>query len=116
MKKYLIHFMSIDTPSVEDDGVGAGANFGIHSQAFDSKEEAEKYLTEINQTQKIVMELLKSQTLVTIISSQLKMLTMVEKNQLSMILTAEMKSIQLSMKLWRLNSNGKFKFESRRIK
>ena len=38
--------MSVDTPSVEDDGVSAGANFGIHPQLFDSKEEAEKYLTE----------------------------------------------------------------------
>ena len=46
MKKYLIHFMSIDTPSVEDDGVSAGANFGIHPQVFDSKEEAQKYLDE----------------------------------------------------------------------
>lgn len=47
MKKYLIHFMSIDTPSVEDDGVSAGTNFGIHTQVFDSKEEAEKYLEEV---------------------------------------------------------------------
>jgi hypothetical protein len=44
MKKYLIHFMSIDTPSVEDDGVSAGTNFGIHPQAFDTKEQAEEYL------------------------------------------------------------------------
>ena len=46
MKKYLIQFMSVDTPSVEDDGVSAGTGFGIHSQAFDSKEEAQKYLEE----------------------------------------------------------------------
>lgn len=45
MKKYLIHFMSIDSPSIEDDGVSAGTNFGIHPQPFNSKEEAEKYLT-----------------------------------------------------------------------
>ena len=44
MKKYLIHFMSVDTPSVEDDGVSAGANFGIHPQVFDTKEQAEEYL------------------------------------------------------------------------
>lgn len=46
MKKFLIHFMSIDTPSCEDDGVSAGANFGIYPQPFDSKEEAEKFLEE----------------------------------------------------------------------
>lgn len=46
MKKYLIHFMSVDAPSVEDDGIDAGTGFGIHPQTFDSKEEAEKYLTE----------------------------------------------------------------------
>lgn len=46
MKKYLIHFMSVDTPSVDDDGVSAGTNFGIYPQAFDSKEEAQKYLEE----------------------------------------------------------------------
>ena len=46
MKKYLIHFMSVDSPSIDDDGVSAGTNFGIHPQPFNSKEEAEKYLTE----------------------------------------------------------------------
>lgn len=46
MKKYLIQFMSVDTPSVEDDGVSAGTGFGIHPQAFDSKEEAQRYLEE----------------------------------------------------------------------
>lgn len=46
MKKYLIHFMSIDMPSVDDDGVTSGTNFGIHPQAFNSKEEAQKYLEE----------------------------------------------------------------------
>lgn len=46
MKKYLIQFMSVDVPSVEDDGVSAGTGFGIHPQAFDSKEEAQKYLEE----------------------------------------------------------------------
>ena len=44
MKKYLIHFMSIDSPSVDDDGVSAGTNFGIHPQPFDTKEQAEEYL------------------------------------------------------------------------
>lgn len=46
MKKYLIHFMSVDTPSIDDDGVSAGTGFGIHPHAFDSKEEAQKYLEE----------------------------------------------------------------------
>ena len=39
--------MCIDMPSVEDDGVGCGTNFGVHPQVFNSKEEAEKYLEEI---------------------------------------------------------------------
>ena len=47
MKKYLIQFMCIDMPSIEDDGVCSGANFGIHKQAFNSREEAEKYLKEV---------------------------------------------------------------------
>ena len=47
MKKYLIQFMCVDMPSIEDDGVCSGANFGIHKQAFNSKEEAEKYLKEV---------------------------------------------------------------------
>ena len=47
MKKYLIHFMSVDTPSVEDDGIGSGTNFGVYPQAFNSKEEANKYLEEV---------------------------------------------------------------------
>lgn len=47
MKKYLIHFMSIDSPSVDDDGVSAGTNFGIHPQPFDTKEQAEEYLEEV---------------------------------------------------------------------
>lgn len=46
MKKYLIHFMSIDTPSVEDDGIDAGTGFGILDKTFDTKEAAEKYLEE----------------------------------------------------------------------
>lgn len=46
MKKYLIQFMSVDMPSVEDDGVSSGTGFGIHPQAFDSKEDAQKYLEE----------------------------------------------------------------------
>lgn len=47
MKKYLIHFMSIDMPSVEDDGVTNGTNFGVHPQAFNTKEEAKKGLEEL---------------------------------------------------------------------
>ena len=47
MKKYLIQFMCIDMPSIEDDGVCGGANFGVHKQAFNSREEAEKYLKEV---------------------------------------------------------------------
>ena len=46
MKKYLIQFMSVDMPSIEDDGVSSGTSFGIHPQAFGSKEEAQKYLEE----------------------------------------------------------------------
>jgi len=46
MKKYLIHFMSVDTPSVEDDGIDAGTGFGILDKTFDTKEDAEKYLEE----------------------------------------------------------------------
>ena len=46
MKKYLIQFMCVDMLSIEDDGVCGGTNFGIHKQAFNSKEEAEKYLRE----------------------------------------------------------------------
>jgi hypothetical protein len=47
MKKYEIQFVSVDMPSVEDDGIGAGIGFGIHPQTFDSKEEAQKYLDEV---------------------------------------------------------------------
>ena len=47
MKKYLIQFMCVDMPSIEDDGVCGGTNFGVHKQAFNSKEEAEKYLEEV---------------------------------------------------------------------
>ena len=47
MKKYLIQFMCVDMPSIEDDGVCSGANFGIHKQAFNSREDAEKYLKEV---------------------------------------------------------------------
>ena len=47
MKKYLIQFMCVDMPSIEDDGVCGGTNFGIHKQVFNSKEEAEKYLEEV---------------------------------------------------------------------
>ena len=54
MKKFLIHFMSADTPSIEDDGIGCGVNGGILMEEgskkiklFDSKEEAQKYLDEV---------------------------------------------------------------------
>jgi len=47
MKKYLIHFMSIDGPTAEDDGLEAGLGGGICPKTFDSKEEAEKYLEEV---------------------------------------------------------------------
>lgn len=46
MKKYLIQ-MCVDVPSIEDDGVCGGADFRVHKQAFNSKEEAEKYLKEV---------------------------------------------------------------------
>ena len=46
MKKYLIQFMCVDMPSIEDDGVCGGTNFGVHKQAFNSREEAEKNLKE----------------------------------------------------------------------
>ena len=47
MKKYLIQFMCVDMPSIESDGICSGANFGVHKQAFNSREEAEKYLKEV---------------------------------------------------------------------
>ena len=39
--------MCVDLPALEDDGVCGGANFGVHKQAFNSREEAEKYLEEV---------------------------------------------------------------------
>ena len=39
--------MCVDMPSIEDDGVCGGANFGVHKQAFNSRVEAEKYLKEV---------------------------------------------------------------------
>ena len=47
MKKYLIQFMCVDIPSIEDDGVCGGTNFGVHKQVFNSRDEAEKYLKEV---------------------------------------------------------------------
>lgn len=47
MKKYLIQFMCADRPSIEEDSVCDGTNFGVHKQVFNSKEEAEKYLKEV---------------------------------------------------------------------
>ena len=46
MKKYLIQFMCVDMPSMEEHDIDGGASFGVHKQAFNSKEEAEKYLKE----------------------------------------------------------------------
>lgn len=56
MKKYLIHFMSIDMPSVEDDGMSDGTNFGIYEKTFNSKEEAEKGLEELMAEDKADLE------------------------------------------------------------
>jgi len=56
MKKYLIHFMSIDMPSVEDDGAGYGTNFGIYEKTFNTKEEAEKGLEELIEQDKADLE------------------------------------------------------------
>ena len=47
MKKYVIQFMCVDLPALEADGVCGCAIFGIHEQAFNSREEAEKYLEEV---------------------------------------------------------------------
>ncbi len=47
MKKYLIHFMSVDMPSVEDDGMSDGTNFGVHKETFNTREEAEKGLEKL---------------------------------------------------------------------
>ena len=47
MKKYVILLGSVDAPSIADDGIGAGVNFNVHQQVFDSREEAEKYLEEV---------------------------------------------------------------------
>ena len=47
MKKYLIQFMCVDMPSMEEHDIDGGANFGVHKQAFNSREEAEKYLKEV---------------------------------------------------------------------
>ena len=42
MKKYLIQFMCFDMPSMEEHDIDGGARFGVHKQAFNSKEEAEE--------------------------------------------------------------------------
>ena len=48
MKKYVILVGVVDdTPSTADNCIGAGANFKVHQQAFDSREEAEKYLEDV---------------------------------------------------------------------
>ena len=47
MKKYLIQFMCVDMPSMEEHDIDGGASFGVHKQTFNSKEEAEKYLKEV---------------------------------------------------------------------
>ena len=47
MKKYLIQFMCVDMPSMEEHDIDGGASFGVHKQAFNSREDAEKYLKEV---------------------------------------------------------------------
>ena len=47
MKKYVIQFMCIDMPSMEEHDIDGGVNFGVHKQAFNSKEDAQKYLKEV---------------------------------------------------------------------
>ena len=44
MKKFLIQFMSIDIPTIDDDGPQAGTNFGICEGSFDTEEQARKHL------------------------------------------------------------------------
>ena len=56
MKKYLIHFMSVDAPSVEDDGLSDGSNFGIYEKVYDTREEAEKGLEELIEQDKADLE------------------------------------------------------------
>jgi hypothetical protein len=56
MKKFLIHFMSADMPSVEDDGISDGTNFGIYEKTFDTREEAEKGLEELMLEDKAELE------------------------------------------------------------
>ena len=56
MKKYLIHFMSIDMPSVEDDGMSDGTNFGVYNKTFNTREEAEKGLEELMAKDKAELE------------------------------------------------------------
>ena len=56
MKKFLIHFMSVDAPSVEDDGIGDGTNFGIYEKTFKTREEAEKGLEELIEQDKADLE------------------------------------------------------------
>ena len=56
MKKYLIHSMSIDMPSVEDDGVANGTNFDVYAKIFNTKEEAEKGLEELMAEDKADLE------------------------------------------------------------
>jgi len=56
MKKYLIHFMSIDMPSVDDDGVTNGTNFGVYEKTFNTKEEAEKGLEKLMAEDKAELE------------------------------------------------------------
>ena len=47
MKKYVILVGAVDTPSTEDNCIGADVNFNVRQQVFDSREEAEKYLKEV---------------------------------------------------------------------
>lgn len=57
MKKYLIHFMTIDANSIEDEGVSSGTNFGIYGKTFNTREEAEKGLEKLMAEDKASLEL-----------------------------------------------------------
>ena len=57
MKKYLIHFMTVDVNSIEDEGVSSGTNFGIYGKTFNTREEAEKGLEKLMAEDKASLEL-----------------------------------------------------------
>lgn len=45
-KRYVINFMCFDVPSIDDDGIPAGTNFGTIEKGFRSYKKAQKYLKE----------------------------------------------------------------------